>query len=114
MNSESSKLRFSDEKLREFHNEFKEHKRKYEERQKQSEVCVQELIKAQQKNTDAIATLIEETRDIVQLHRDLQGATRIGMSAQKFGVWLLKWGAIGSGLAAMYHFGIDWLKAAFP
>ena len=106
-------MRFSDEKLHEFHNEFKEHKREYEERQKQSEICVQELIKAQQKNTQAIATLIEETRDIVQLHRDLQGATRIGMSAQKFGFWLLKWGAIGSGLAAMYHFGIDWLKEAF-
>lgn len=107
------RVRFADEKLQEFHNEFRDHVAKTEERQTRNEECVQELIKAQQKNTEAISSLIAETRDIVQLHRDLQGATRIGVSAQKFGFWLIKWGAIGSGLAAIYHFGLDWLVGVF-
>ena len=108
-----AQMRFSDKQLQEFHTEFKEHVRQYEERQRASEDCVRELINAQRKNTGAIASLIEDTREIVQLHRDLQGATRVGASVQKFGFWLLKWGALGSAIAVGFKYGVDFIGEVF-
>ncbi len=96
-------MRFSDEKLAEFHGEFKRHVEKFEERAKTDDARFEALLKAQELNTQAITQLVQETRDIVQLHRDLQGAARLGKGFQNFGLWLLKWGAIGAGLAAAWN-----------
>ncbi len=73
------------------------------------EDIVQKLAEAQEANTKAIAALIEDTSQIVELHRDLRGATRLGANAQKFGFWLLKWGALGAACAAAYNHGIEWV-----
>ena len=94
-------MRFSDEKLFEFHSEFRQHVERCEKRFNDGDEQFLALIEAQKRNTDAITALVEETRGIVELHRDLQGATRVGMSLQKFIVWLTKWGAIGVGLATL-------------
>lgn len=98
-------MRFSDHQLSEFYEEFKQHVEKYSEKTKTDGEQFRLLIEAQRRNTEAISLLIDETRDIVQLHKDLRGATRLGTSLQKFGFWLTKWGVIGIGLAAAY----DWL-----
>lgn len=74
------------------------------------------LVEAQRINTDAIAgltasiaSLVEDTRAIIQFHKDFQGTVRIGKSVQNFMVWLLKWGMIGSGIVAI----INWLVKNF-
>lgn len=98
---EKPEMRFSDEKLFEFHSEFREHVTEYKERQQRQDACIQQLIIAQQKNTEAIAELIDETRDIVRLHRDLQGVTRVGVGLKKFMTWLAGFGFVGVSLAAV-------------
>lgn len=100
-NNQKNIMRFSDEKLYEFHKEFRAHVDRCEKRFNDGDAQFNELLTAQKNNTDAITALIEETRGIVELHRDLQGATRVGMSLQKFILWLTKWGAIGVGLATL-------------
>ena len=67
------------------------------------------LLTAQESNTKAIALLTEETRDIIRIHKDLKGAARIGMSVQKFGLWMLKWPLIGMGLYTTYNWIVDHL-----
>lgn len=107
-------MRFSDDQLSEFYAEFKLHVERYEEKTRSDGDLMTALIEAQRKNTEAISLLVDETRDIIQLHRDLQGATRLGTSLQKFGFWLTKWGVIGIGLAAAYQWLakhlVEWAK----
>ena len=103
-------MRFSDEKLLEFQNEFREHVERCEQRFNAGDEQFKALIESQQRNTDAISSLIEETRDVVQLHRDLQGAARVGMGAQKFMAWCLKFGFIGAALAAIVGWIVHYLE----
>lgn len=56
-----------------------------------------------------LKNLQQDTSGIVQLHRDWQGAARIGNGIQKLFTWLLKWGTIGTILATM----IKWLATHF-
>jgi tetrahydromethanopterin S-methyltransferase subunit F len=65
---------------------------------------------SQQKNVDAIGSLVEETRDIVQLHKDLKVVTRIGAGVQSFGLWMLKWPLIGAGAYAAF----EWIISHLP
>ena len=67
------------------------------------------LLVAQEGNTQAITALVEDTREIVQIHKDFQGATRLGTSVQKFGLWLLKWPLIGMGLYTAFNWIVDHL-----
>jgi len=100
-----SNSRFSDEKLQEFQEEFRDHVMRCEERFNDGDRQFGQLIQAQQRNTEAISLLIDETRAIVQLHRDFQGVARVGVGAQKLVVWLAKLGFVGISLAAI----INWL-----
>lgn len=111
--NEEDEMRFSDEKLALFYEEFKEHAEETERRNEKHDEQIKVLVEAQQKNTDAIATLVNETRDIIQLHKDLQGAARIGSSLQNAGIWLAKWGTIGVGLAAIWNWGLKHLTEMF-
>lgn len=103
-------MRFSDEKLYQFHNEFRQHIARCEKRFNEGDQKFELLIEAQRKNTSAIASLIEETREVVQLHKDIQGATRVGKNVQSFLAWVVKWPLIGVGLYGM----ITWLFKYFP
>ena len=74
------------------------------------------LIEAQQCNTESIGeltesllTLVKDTSSIVQLHKDFQGAARVGQGLQNFMLWFLKWGAIGVGVVT----GINWVIERF-
>ena len=49
--------------------------------------------------TDNVSELTRDTRDIIQIHKDFQGVARVGSGAQRFMVWCMKWGAIGTGVA---------------
>ena len=72
------------------------------------------IIEAQHSNTVAIgeltkqvSVLVKDTRDIVQLHKDFQGAARIGSSIQHIAVQLLKWGGIFGGIGAGILYAIE-------
>ena len=56
-----------------------------------------------------MTSLVENTSAIVQLHKDFEGAARIGKGVQGFMLWCLKWGAIGTGVTA----GLMWLFEHF-
>lgn len=58
----------------------------------------------QQQNTKDLNRLIEETKGLVQLQKDLQGVVRVGSTVQKVGVWLLKWPVGGGAIIAAYEF----------
>jgi hypothetical protein len=69
------------------------------------------LLSTQQKNTDAIyelttsvSRLVDDTSAVVQLHKDLTGAARVGKGVQSFMVWCLKWGAIGAAVVSATHY----------
>ena len=43
--------------------------------------------------------LAHDTRDVVEIYKDLRGAIRVGVSLQNAAVWVLKWGAVGAATA---------------
>lgn len=99
----------TDERLFQLREEFEKHKFDQDEK-------LLKLIEAQQVNTKAISeltvsvsTLVDDTSAIVQLHKDFQGAARVGVGVQSFMLWTLKWGAIGTGVYAS----ITWLVEHF-
>lgn len=57
-------------------------------------------------NTNSVNKLTDETREMRQLYADVKGAIRVGVAAQKFWLWLLKWPVIGGVLTAIAL----WLK----
>lgn len=67
------------------------------------------FLTSQKENTEAITLLIGETREVVQLHRDIQGVTRIGKRVQAFGKWILTWPLIGAGVYTAYVWIIEQL-----
>ena len=100
-------MRFSDEKLKSFYNDFQEHRSRCEERFDECDDLVRDFIEIQKANTKAIHDLTNETRAIVQLYKDLESAARLGTSLQKMVIWFGKWGIIGAGIATAITFIIN-------
>src|SRR5690606_1506838 len=97
--------RFSDEQLKQFHDEFQHHIELYGERVKTDDARHEALLKAQEVNAKQLQELITNTQDIVEFYKDIKGAARIGMAIQRMGLWLAKWGIIGS----MFYAAYGWL-----
>ena len=75
------------------------------------------LIQGQQANIEAIgqlttqvSILVTDTKDIIGLYKDVQGAARIGANVQSVILWLLKWGVVGSALASAIHYVLQHTK----
>jgi len=98
-------MRYSDEKLAEMDNYLRTHVARSEERAKMEDERYLAVLRMQEKTAEAVKDLARETKDIVQLHRDIQGAVRIGSTVQKLLLWLVKWGAIGTLLAGCVTWG---------
>lgn len=92
--------RFSDEQLTEMYNDFELYKEEQEVRWGQIAALVE-------RNTQAIERLSDNTEDVVRLHRDLQGAARIGIGLPRVFGWLASLGASGSVVAAAVTYLID-------
>lgn len=95
---------------------FDKHVKRFEKHERDDIMKFENLITAQEKNTEAVTdltksvtSLVENTSDVIQLHKDFQGAARIGKGVQGFMIWCLKWGAIGTGITT----GIMWLIEHF-
>jgi len=105
------------EKLyQELNDKLNKHVERFEAHVKDDMMKFEGLITAQQKNTEAVTeltasvtSLVENTSAIVQLHKDFEGAARIGKGVQGFMIWCLKWGAIGTGVVT----GLMWLVEHF-
>lgn len=95
---------FTDSDLRKFHSEFIAHVDQYNQDKADDKARFQKLFDAQEKNTQAIADLIEETRGVIELQKNIQAAAKLGNGVQQFGLWLAKWPVIGFGLYAIYEF----------
>lgn len=109
-------MRFADQALVRFHQDFIDHVDRFKSHEENEHIKFNELIEAQHNNTKAIteltssvSNLVDDTRDIIKLHQDFQGTVRIGANAQGFMLWLLKWGIVGAGLVAV----IKWTSKHF-
>jgi hypothetical protein len=118
--------RFSDEELSAMHGELKDlsdrfdsHKlsvdksiisltSRFEKHVTDEAAKFDSMINAVNQNTQSIDKLTEETRSIVELHRDIQGTARIGKSVQNVLLWLVKWGAIGGAIAAVIRWALNY------
>lgn len=58
----------------------------------------------------SLKELTADTKEIVQLHKDIQGAARIGSGLQRFILWCLKWGGIIGTLGAAIHYITEYLS----
>jgi ferritin-like metal-binding protein YciE len=121
--------RFSDQELADMHDELKSLSRRFEEHKEEVHTDLEELntrfdkhkteaakkfdamINAVNQNTTSIDKLTDETQEIVELHRDLQGTARVGKSVQNALLWLVKWGAIGTALAAVIEWVLIFMKS---
>ena len=64
---------------------------------------IDKLIDIQEKNTETVNELIEETRGIVELHKDFQSLARVGIGLQRFAGWIAKFGLAGATIAGALH-----------
>lgn len=104
--------RFSDHELTEMHDDVRELKERFDRHEQEETKKFDAMIDAVNHNTKSIESLTEETRAIVDLHRDLQGTARVGKSIQSFLLWCTKWGAIGVAFAAVGKWIIEYFGAA--
>ena len=101
--------RFSDEQLIEMCDDLKHLSARFDKHEQEETKKFDAMIEAVNSNTKSIDKLADETRDIINLHRDLQGTARVGKSIQTFLLWCTKWGAIGG---AFYYTG-SWIVEHF-
>ena len=102
--------RLSDQELADMHEELKDLSQRFDKHETDEAKKFDAMINAVNQNTASIDKLTDETRSIVELHRDLQGTARIGKSVQNALFWLVKWGAIGAALAAAIKWGLDFVQ----
>lgn len=102
--------RFSDEQLTEMYDELKDLSQRFDKHEVEETKKFDAMINAVNQNTASIDKLTDETRAIVELHRDLQGTARVGKSVQSALLWLLKWGTVGTALAAA----VKWVTSLHP
>jgi len=98
-----------DEKMMQFRKEFNEHVEDCEKRFSEGDKQFKKLIDVTNENTEAVTLLIDETREVIQIYKDIQGAARIGKGVQSFGIWVIKWPLIGGGLYALFNWIIEHL-----
>lgn len=103
-------MRFSDEVLAKFHRDFILHVERFDKHERNEHAKFDALIEAQKANTKAIneltisvTSLVIDTKDIIQMHRDFQGTVRLGSRLQRFVIWF---GVVGGAIAAS----IVWFK----
>jgi len=90
---------------------FEQHVIKFEKHEEEEGAKFDKLIEAQKINTAAVSeltrsvsSLVDDTSSVIQLHKDFQGAARVGRGVQDFMIWCLKWGAIGTGVVTVVMF----------
>lgn len=68
------------------------------------EFDLSETVRCQRENARNLGVLIEETKDLVKLQKNIQGTISVGVAAQRFGLWLIKWPAIFTAFYALIEY----------
>lgn len=74
---------------------------------------VDSLIRAQEECTRAVADLAKATSGVVATYNNVNGAIAVGVTIQRFGLWLIKWPVIGVGCWAMMQYAGEFLQKMF-
>jgi len=108
--------RCTDEKLFQLCKDFEEHKERFEKHEQRETATFGKILEAQHENTIAIGALtgqvtelVKDTRDIVRLHRDFQGAARIGGGMKKFALWCVGVGGFVGSIGAGLYWLVEYL-----
>lgn len=94
----NNKIGLVDDTVKDFKSEF-------EKRMYANDLKFERVLISIEKNTEALEKLTEETKDVVELVRDLKGAIRLGRNTQKFMLWLSKWGIVGAAIISLLNWG---------
>ena len=90
--------RFSDTELTTLRTEFELHRAESQARWNQLAGLIEENTRITTQLARSIEAQARSTAGIVRLYRDAQGAARLGTGMQRFFIFLLKWGLVGSGI----------------
>ena len=99
----------SQERLNQLEVKLEEHIRGCEDRFKRIDDRTEKLIASQEKLNETLGKLAEDTKGVVGLYQGAQAAVSIGVGVQRFGLWLVKWPLIGTGLYTAYTWVIEHL-----
>lgn len=83
-------------------NTLKDHIEDHEKQRDDDRETIKELLEVSKSNAESIKLVIDETKGIIQLYKDMQGVVRVGITMQKVGIWLIKWPLIGAGLHQLF------------
>ena len=75
----------------------------YAERFSEIDGRIEKLIESQERCTNAIERLTEDTEGVIELYKNAQSLITVGMAVQRLGLWIVKWPIIGAGCMAIWH-----------
>lgn len=79
---------------------------------RESDAVVRSLVATTAETQQQLGILIQETRGLMTLYRDIEGIGRLGAKAQVFLLWVAKWPVIGGGCYVLFKFFLDWVHAS--
>jgi len=102
--------RFSDKELAKFYEDFRTHIEDYNATMIRCDSRFNDVCRLLESTNSLLATQIEDTKGVVELHAELQGAARLGTRVQNVFFWFAKWGVLGSACVIA----LKWLSEHFP
>jgi len=69
-----------------------------------------QIIAIQKENAVQIKSLSDDTAGVIAIYHDTATVLRAGTAVQKAMIWMLKWGAIGTGVVAGMNYLIEFFN----
>ena len=88
-------MRFSDEKLNSFYQEFKQHVADFKDHVENEKLLIERIANGQEANTEAIRDLTRNTIDLVEAWNGAQSVVKVGSLLGQFVKWLTSLAVIG-------------------
>tara|TARA_R110000822_G_scaffold254616_1_gene380852 strand:- start:234 stop:623 length:390 start_codon:yes stop_codon:yes gene_type:complete len=85
-------------------------KAEQEQRWERCNAIQDQTIKIQQENAVQLKALAEDTAGVIAIYKDTKSVVRAGTALQKGMIWMLKWGAIGTGIVAIADYLIEFFN----
>lgn len=79
---------------------------------RESDAVVRSLVATTAETQQQLGILIQETRGLITLYRDIEGVSRLGAKAQTFLLWVAKWPVIGGSCYVVFKFFYEWAQAS--
>lgn len=94
----------SEERFNQIETAMTNHIDQCERRFRERDAQFDKVMQAQTETIDALNHLTTATKDMIETYNHIRGAVVIGQSVQKFGLWLIKWPLIGTGVYALFDY----------